>query len=33
MSHGKIESTYTDDFISVSQYPLSVGAPVHAHSP
>ena len=23
MSHGKIESTYTDDFISVSQYPLS----------
>ena len=22
MSHGKIESTYTDDFISVSQYPL-----------
>ena len=23
LSHGKIESTYTDDFISVSQYPLS----------
>ena len=23
MSRGKIESTYTDDFISVSQYPLS----------
>ena len=23
MSHGKVEVTYTDDFISVSQYPLS----------